>query len=139
MNFGQSAIVWLTVLLLASTATGPARCAMAAEQTPGQASPVGQAVAGDTERAKLETQKLHAEVDKLSVEKEKLRKEIGVAWLTPIASLISVMSVAAVLIAMWFQRRTALQIQDKAEQVAFELKVADILFSRQPIPAAADD
>jgi len=129
MNFGHSAIVWLTVLLLALAAPGPARCAMAAEQTPGRAGPVGQAVAVDTERAKLEMQKLHAEVDKLSVEIEKLRKELGVAWLAPIASVISVMSVAAILIAMWFQRRTALQIQDRAERVSFELKIADILFS----------
>jgi hypothetical protein len=120
MTTARCAALWLAVMSLSLATPASGRCATPAEPTTAQ---TGQNVeTGGAERTQLE-------IEKLRVEIEKLRKEIGVAWLAPIASIISVMSVAAVLIAMWFQRQTALQIQDRSEKSAFELKVADILMS----------
>jgi hypothetical protein len=123
MAFARCAALWLTVLSLSLATSGSGWCATPAEPTAAQA---GQNVETSAERTQLEIQKLRVEI-------EKLRQEVGFGWLAPIASVIasfiSVVSVAAVLGAMWFQRSTALTIQDRSEKSAFDLKVADILMS----------
>jgi hypothetical protein len=142
MILGRYTTAWLAALLLLLATPQFSKATSPTDVKPAQ---VGDSGGNSADTAALEKDKLQEEIaklksensegrtklelDKMNAEIEKLKSEIRFSWINPVAAAVSVAGVVALLAGMWFQRGTALDIQQRADKAALELKISDLLLS----------